>query len=417
MEEDPFSKLEGYLAKASAATHMQVEAWQKLHQLTHSAHELTKAFNVERTHIPPSGEYTSFNTNFAAVSGEHLLNIASKLVEPDDVKAATGTSNVLLSGLQSNIAAYVEAHPYPIGFKLFKTEALLKAQQVPLEDRTAQLRRRLVPYSDHFGTMLDGVGQDLMNSTNPLSLSNAAKNLRELLTAFLHQVSPDRMIMSWPDVELDDGRPTRRSRLNYFVYMRAAINAWPQKWRESVSDLVADLLKVFGALNKFTHINESTRKSLAHARLELDRFCDRFINYLEARNKAPDVLVDVLEATVSDSIQDCVENDLLPGLESQVSHVYGPQVEDVNLTIEETGDSYFRLSGGFAMTATYQIGSDGDVRRGDGLEWEETKHGRYVGRADLEDLAITIDECEVDSDDHHDDVDLADEVSLENKAE
>lgn len=125
------------------------------------------------------------------------------------------------------------------------------------------------------------------------------------------------------------------------------------------------------------------------------------------------MLVDVLEATVSEAIQDCVENDLLPGLESKVSHVYGPQVEDVNLTIEETGESYFRVSGGFAMTATYQIGSDGDVRRGDGLEWEETRRGRYVARADLEDLAITIDECEVDSDDLHEDTDLEGEVSLE----
>lgn len=396
MSESPFYALEKYLAKACSDTQAQVEAWQKLHNQTQSAYELTKTFNIERTHIPSSGELNAFNTNFETISAGQLINFASKLLTPEDVTAATGTSSLLLSSLQSNIAAYVDAKPYGVDFKLAKTESLLNAQRVPLEDRSTQLRRKLTSYSAHYATMMDGVRQDLLNSTNPLCLSNAAKNLREVLTAFIHQVSPDDEIAEWANLELHNKRPTRKSRLNFFVYLRTAMSVWPQEWQDSVASLNSELIDAFDRLSKFTHINEHNSSDLLDARLELDRFCDRFISFLDARERAPDVLIDKLEPIVCEALQECIDNDLVVSLESTVSHVYGPQLDDAKFTIDGTTCEHVQFSGNFSMRATLQIGSDGDLRRGDGLEWEATKNGHFTGHADSNSLEVELDECSLD---------------------
>lgn len=399
MSEGPYYDLEKYLAKACSDTQAQVEAWQKLHNQTQSAYELTKTFNIERTHLPSSGELKAFNTNFETISAGQLINFASKLLTPTDVTAATGTSSLLLSSLQSNIAAYVDAKPYGVDFKLAKTESLLSAQQVPLEDRSAQLCRKLISYSRHYATMMDGVRQDLLNSTNPLCLSNAAKNLREVLTAFIHQVSPDDEITKWEDLESHNNRPTRKSRLNFFAYMRTAMRVWPQEWQDSIAGLIRELIDSFDRLSGFTHINEHNSSYLRDARLELDRFCDRFISFLDARERAPDVLIDKLEPIVCEALQECIDNDLVVSLEDTVSHVYGPQLDDARFTIDKTTREHVQFSGSFSMRATLQIGSDGDLRRGDGLEWEATKNGHFTGKADSTSLEVELDECSLDDED------------------
>jgi hypothetical protein len=288
---DPFISIEKMLGDARDETARQVLDWQKAHQTTDCGYQLVRQFNEERKQIVAIGEFDSEYTTFANVSGLTLSNLATDLQKPQDPIITAGTSRVLLSGLQSNVASFVSSIDFGVKEPFIKTLGVLKAQDVPLETRLAALSRRIGKFSDHFPQMVRGVEQDLLNQTNPVSISNAAKNLRETLTAFVHQVAPDGKVDQWPDCEVDDKkRPTRRSRLEFHAFLSVSKAHWPKKWTEQVEKRVSSLLDSFEDLNKFTHVNEATANELGTARISLDKFVLEFLVYLDTADEANEVL-------------------------------------------------------------------------------------------------------------------------------
>ncbi len=393
--EDPFVEVEKLLGAARDDAARQVQAWQKAHQVTDWGYQLVRSFNEERRKIEPTDAITNNYAMLANVSGVSFMNLAADIQKPIDATVTVGTSRVLLSGLQSNVASYISApvdfgieNPFP------ETLRILEAQHVPLESRLPALNRRIGALSRHFSDVIAGVEQDLLNQTNPLAISNAAKNLRELLTAFIHHVAPDGAIKNWQDLEVDaeKKRPTRRSRLAFHAYLGIPKKPWPQSWVEQTEKRVRSVLESFDQLNKFTHINEGTAPELQTARVALDTFVNELLLYLETAEEAKGVLHDFLQQRVENELQQLAEGELHSWLEEGVSHALTDMAYCDELRIDGTSPELVAFSGLCRVTCTFQRGSNGDVRRGEGAEWKGSKSFRFRGTAkasDLEEIAIT----------------------------
>jgi hypothetical protein len=380
--DDPLSATEELLAKVRDETAHQVTSWQKAHQVTDWGYQLIRRFNDERQQLSGNEQFKFTDTIFANTSGVSLFSLAKDLQQSADATVTLGTSQVLLSGLQSNIASYV-AFPIDFGVKnpFPKTLAVLKSQCVPIEDRLPALNRRLSKFSDHFPKLIGGIQADLLNETNPLAISNAAKNLRETLTVFVHKVAPDGKVEQWPDCEVDPEkqRPTRRARLGFHAFLGLAKAHWPKKWIMQVENRIEGLLDCFGDLNKFTHINEATADELKTARISLDKFVSEFILYLETAHEANEVLRDSLRGPVETELRQMVEGELHSWFEEGVSHAYTDDVFCEELRIDEIAEDRIAFSGRCRVTGTFQQGSNSDVRKGDGAEWKGSKSFNFSG--------------------------------------
>jgi Predicted pPIWI-associating nuclease len=310
--EDPLVATEALLEKARKETERQALAWQKAHQATDRGYDLLRHFNSERKQLTGNEQFTFADTIFANASGISLFDLAKSIEHPADATLTAGTSQILLSGLQSNIASYISA-PIDFGIKnpFPKTVAILESQQVPIEDRLPALKRRLSKFSNHFSGMITGIEADLMNQSNPLALSNAAKNLRETLTSFIHTVAPDGIAELWPDCERDEkNRPTRRSRLGCHTFLKLPKKNWPKAWVSRVEKRIGSVLDSFHDLNKFTHINEGTADALKTARVSLDRFVSEYLLYLDTADNAYGVLQDLLMGAVETELTELAEGEL-----------------------------------------------------------------------------------------------------------
>jgi hypothetical protein len=396
--EDPLLAAEKLLAKARDETAHQATGWQKAHQVTDWGYQLIRRFNIERQQLGGNEQFKFADTTFANTSGVSLLTLAKDLQQPVDATVTLGTSQVLLSGLQSNIASYVSS-PLDFGVKdpFQNTLVVLESQRVPIEERLPALSRRLVKFSDHFLKMIAGVQADLVNEANPLAISNAAKNLRETFTTFIHEVAPDGTVEQWPDCEVDPEkqRPTRRARLGFHAFLRLAKAHWPEKWTVQVEKRIKSLLDCFGDLNKFTHITEATADELKTARVSLDKFVSEFILYLDTAHEANEVFQDLLQGPVETELRELADGELHSWFEEGVSHAYTDDVYCEELRIDEIKEERIVFSGRCRVTGTFQHGSDGDVRRGDGLEWKGAKSFTFSGTAPAGELdALEIEPTE-----------------------
>jgi hypothetical protein len=401
---DPFLEVENLLGKARDETARKVQAWQKAHLVTKQGFQLVQQFNEERQKLEPSGQIETLYSTFANVSGVSFVDLAADLQKPEDPAVTLGTSRVLLSGLQSNIASYVSS-PIDFGVKnpFLETSSILKAQEVPLEARLSALSRRIREFSPHFSEMIRGVEQDLLNETNPLTMSNAAKNLREVFRAFIHRVAPDGTVELWPDCEVDPNkkRPTRKSRLGFHAFLGMPKAHWPRTWIEQVAKRVRAVLDSFDELNKFTHINEETAGELQTARVSLDTFVNEFLLYLDAAAEANEIFHVMLQTRVENELQQLAEGELHSWFEEGVSHAYTDAAYCEELRVHEITDKRIAFSGRCRVTGTFQRGSNSDLRRGDGAEWNGSRCFTFRGTAStasFDDINITSVEFLADGD-------------------
>jgi hypothetical protein len=119
-KKDPFLTIEELMADACHKIAHQVDHWQKAHQAADRGFQLVRQFNQDSKQLAGNEELYDQYTTFANVSGVTFCNLATDLQRSEDPAVALGTSQVLLSGLQSNVASFVSSVNFdlnkPYGF-------------------------------------------------------------------------------------------------------------------------------------------------------------------------------------------------------------------------------------------------------------------------------------------------------------
>jgi hypothetical protein len=412
---DALSQLQILVNAAEATAASKVEAWQKVHVSLHNAQSLLQAFRLDQQATEGSESAFLIQSQFSQIAATTFVPMAIQLQNQQEPLSTKAAANILLSSIQTSLSSNLANLTNKDSFQSTKT--ILESASYPIQGAIERLRTLLSDFSPHFSTMLDSIEADLHNSTNPLSLSNAAKNARELFTFLAREFQSDDALRGWPDIGFDDrGNPTRRSRLEFYIYLGLPKSALPEMWVNTSEIQVSALLKGFDVLNKLTHINPQTATSLVAARLPIGEFLEHLVVCLQARDGTKGLLVDALMEPVSERLQQLAEGELQGHLEEGVSHAYGPSIWVDHLEPSEIESLNVHFVGSGTIECTFQIGSDGDVSRGDGIEWEGSRGLSFKGVSlisptnrlkAIEEVVIEPEDCELDDafDDENEDDD------------
>lgn len=327
--------------------------------------------------MPNSGVALSMKN--LGLSGAAMLESASTPYLGSDLSASKLFFNQMASNC-SNVA-------YEVG-QVIKIEAFPETTQLlgvlhielkPLVERLVETVQELHPDATQRALALKS---NLADATNPHRFSDAGTNLREMLRMLYYLKAPDELIEKWAELEVDEnrGRPTILSRLRYSIFRNLNPNIYPAGFLERAELAAENAKKTYSLLNGYTHRTNEQPLSQDEAIPELHRAVDNVLQWIETFKAAVKAREDIIYELVDQEISNIVTNDLHPEIEEHYSHAYINSVDTNEVVIErEDGESsYFCGSGSVSFTG--QMGSDGDVRRGEGLEMDCNRRFKFTGR-------------------------------------
>lgn len=265
-----------------------------------------------------------------------------------------------------------------------------------------QLSKRLRKIEPHLPTILKGVLRSIKETQNPLRHANAANGLRELLREVFESLSPDDDIKDcyWfvPDPSSKNGI-TRKHRILYGIHGYVGNALFPKHFTKQVNSLVKRIVQQTNGLQKLTHIN---KQSLGIPPTESDRLLSStlrsYLRLLETIEKAKEVTLEELSMILSEELDQIFINDVFDKLDILSTHTRPQCAEDVTVTIEDIDKDVIYFSGYGSILCQLQYGSDGDVARGDGLEFSSNFPFTFSGSASTDLSEIDVDHHSIDVD-------------------
>jgi len=284
------------------------------------------------------------------------------------------------------------------------------------------VRQALSDYSSHLATILDGALMNFQAKENPLRFTNTANALRELVREFFEIIAPDDKIKEAHWFELDDSSKTgftRAHRVRYAVYGNLPRTPFDEDFSAGVIELEKTVKKKIDALSKLTHVNEKVlRVTEEDAFAKLDAVIEFLENLIEAISHGKQRLLEELEEIVQDELNEMMIGDFFDDLDQLSTHTRPQYVDDLNVTIDDVTPDTIHYSVTGSVWCELQMGSDGDCRRGDGLEWGQSFSFKFTSSVPTDDpkaVEITASDLEFDTSDYWDD--SGDEESQEDDGE
>lgn len=240
------------------------------------------------------------------------------------------------------------------------------------------LKKHLAEKAEHLPLILEASVSIITSTNNPLRFSFAALGLRELLREFFAVVSPDAEVMSakWHKIVDSDYPVTRRDRILFSVYSHLD----PSFFAEEIGDLASDLVKKIDTLSKCLHITpkvlaipDSTLQSDFDSALAL--FDELIKNIASKRASMEEELTNRLDEKLTEIF--CEE--FFDDLDCLSTHTRPQSAEYIEVTIDSIDADFIRFSGTGSVLCDLQFGSDGDCRRGDGVEFSDSYPFTFSG--------------------------------------
>jgi hypothetical protein len=190
---------------------------------------------------------------------------------------------------------------------------------------------------------------------------------------------------------------TRRHRCQFSVYGYVAPSNLSKNFAESVEDLTKAILDGIGELNAFTHITES---SLARPESDAVNVFGEILENFEALFGAikdgRGHLNESLHIALQEALDDLFTSEFFDSLDQLSSHTRPQGAAGIEFEIDDIDDTEILFSGTGVVECDLQYGSDGDCRRGDGLEWSDNFPFKFSGSASVSDInRISVDPSEV----------------------
>ena len=237
------------------------------------------------------------------------------------------------------------------------------------------LKNSILPYlkTDFEKDLLEAAMTNLNDSGNKLRLNNFAYAARELTRHFLKRLAPDSEVLGAPWFKVENrakpNEPTRSQRIKYAIqgylndkYLRDELNL-------DLMEVSKNLKKSIDDLCKYTHVNpgtfdveEATIIDVSHNIIEdMLRF---FMTVTDAKLQVMNAVYACINEEMASQfyIETNEELDIL----SSHYDVLGYLI--TTLSQQAKDDSTITMRADGVVRVRLQYGSDGDMRRGNGLE-------------------------------------------------
>jgi len=223
---------------------------------------------------------------------------------------------------------------------------------------------------------LAAVINNLSDASNPLAFNNFCTSFRELVRHVLRDLAPDSEIQAckWfkPDNTSKTGI-TRAHAITYIVQGGLLEEYLVNTLKIDVNKEKHKLLSTINELSKFVHIEEKTfGTDVSVAEVKADSAVRALISMLVCAKECRSSLARSLEAQISKEVFSVAISETIQSIDSLATHhsIEEIYVEETLVESIDSSDICFNASGSIGVQL--QWGSNGDVRRGDGLLSEES---------------------------------------------
>jgi hypothetical protein len=253
---------------------------------------------------------------------------------------------------------------------------------------STNLKSHLASKAPHLSIILNAAQSIIATTTNPLRYSFAALALRELLREFFAVVAPDAAILAaqWHTI-VDTKRPvTRRDRILFSVYGFLKPSFFPKPFSNEVDQLVIDLIAKIDDLSKYLHVTPAVMATpTTSLQAEYAQALDLFEKLIQAIESAHAHVLDELATQLTDTLSEMFSAEFFQELDSLSTHTRPQWADDVAVTITSIDSRVIEFSGNGTVAVDLQYGSDGDCRRGDGLECSDSYPFSFKGHSAVSD--------------------------------
>ncbi len=250
---------------------------------------------------------------------------------------------------------------------------------------------------------------NLNDSSNKLRFNNFAYSIRELTRHILARLAPDKNVMSTTWYKpIDSKRPdliTRKQRMQYAIQGGLSNEYVSSSLGIDVDEIGKKINDTIGVLSKYTHINPDTfyikSESIESMSIEvIESVVLLFRTIYECRAQ----LTTRLEKHIDRTIIDNLFYDTIGSIDYLATHhtVDSYSVDEIKLLDLDDSIVSFRATG--FVDVKLQYGSDGDMRRGDGMTMSESFpftgdfYGKIIDK--MTKFELETETFEVDTDSH-----------------
>ena len=259
-----------------------------------------------------------------------------------------------------------------------------------MQDETIQqLRERLQPFSPHLQVVLNGIVASFGETTNSLRFPNTGNGLRELLRELFYEMAPDHFIKDCKWFEPDPNSKcgiTRKHRAMFAVYSYLEPAEFPTTFVTTVDDLSRNIGDNVARLNKFTHFTkDSLETSEEEATSVFTETLGLFHQLFKAITSAREHVREELESILCLDLAVLFTSEFFEELDTLSTHTRPQDAENIRVQVRDIRKEVIQFSGTGSLTCDLQYGSDGDCRRGDGLEFTDSFLFTFTGQAQIDD--------------------------------
>jgi hypothetical protein len=278
-----------------------------------------------------------------------------------------------------------------------------KDQVAPQGIYAQQLAERLKPFSPHLQTILRGILRSFADLENPLRFTNTATNLRELLREVFAELAPDQDIKrcSWFVPHGDSGSGvTRRDRVTFAVYSYLLARDFPSNFVAIVDALASEIVASVQRLSSFTHVtSQSLAKTEQEAAPVFEEALWLFLRLFNTITEAREHLRDAVESKLALELAVFFTSEFFDDLDALSTHTRPKDADGIRVQVRSIGPEFVEFSGSGTVYCDLQYGSDGDCRRGDGVEWSDSFPFTFIGQSETNDPHnVSVEPCNVQID-------------------
>lgn len=260
---------------------------------------------------------------------------------------------------------------------------------------------------------------NLDDSSNKLRFNNFAYSIRELTRHILARLAPDKNVIktTWYR-PIDTKRPdliTRKQRMQYSIQGGLSNGYVSDSLGIDVDEIGKKINETIDILSKYTHINPATfdieSNSVESMSIEV---LESVVLLFQTIDECRAPLTTSLEEYIDRTIIDNLFYDTIDSIDYLATHyiVDSYSVDEIKLLDLDDSIVYFKASG--YVNVKLQYGSDGDMRRGDGMSMSESFpftggfYGKIIDK--MTKFELETETFEVDTDSHWGEKDIDDYI-------
>ncbi|MBK5446050.1 hypothetical protein [Peribacillus sp. TH24] len=236
--------------------------------------------------------------------------------------------------------------------------------------------------------------------------SNFATNIRELSREVLKDLAPDDEVKNckWYSKETPEGKAdiTRIQRMTYAVKGGLSNEFILEELEFDFSDVTYRLNRVIKELNKYTHINQKVYYREEKTGYEMvESTLIALNNFLLTIKGAQDLIMEQLESSLDSIINEELTSNVIQEIDILATHYRVEGVYINNIKIESINSQSIDINIEGSVDVQHQYGSDGDLRRGDGVEFENSYTFNFDLIQDIDnpfEINLSVDDIGIETD-------------------